>query len=379
MSVILADSIALFPFHRAVRRREMEIRPKLILLILSLPFTAHQAQRDNRCDDVNISAKARRHFCSERSSVSVSSSPVKVEEESTFTKIPIEVSPYYDFEETSKLERPEGPLEYQVTSDSDSNKETFFSEDDEVSFCDQLMEGFDDMTGCVNRSEPVLVTRWRDVVLEKLISQSWRDTRDNINNNAEYAGVKLNPLMVDALVGSEPAVSVSQDTALYSANMNMWNVSVHGLSSIYINQIRASRAQNLYDLDIKVVFKVDKLSVRGMYNLEGSLGGWWGAAVNSNGDWPFAVDILNATLSPHISLDTSDTANNDCGNIGDVVVSELGIPFNYDDISINFENLGSGYNTLINGVSIFFLKTQEEKFVSVFKNTIKEKVHSIIC
>jgi len=357
----------------------MESKLNLLLVILVIPFTAQQSPRDHRCDDVNISAKARRHFCSEKSSVSVSSAAVprdeKVEEDEV-SQI-AEVSPYYDFNESSSLERPESPLEYQVVDED--RKANFFSEDGEVSYCDELMEGFDDMNNCVNGSEPVLVTRWRDVVLEKLINQSWRDTMENINNNAEYAGVKLNPLVVDTLVESEPAVSFSQSAALYSADINMWNISVTGLSSIYIQQILASRAQNLYDLHMEVVLKVDKLSVTGMYNLVGSLGGWWGASVNSDGDWPFKVDILNATLSPQLSLDTSDTANTDCGKIGDVVITELGIPFNYDDISINFDNLGTGYNTLINGISIFFLKTQEEKFVSTFQKKIKEKVHSIIC
>ena len=349
---------------------------KLILLIFFFQITGLRSLRDNRCDDVNISAKARRHFCSDRSSISVTSAAVpkdiKVEEDESQIA---EVSPYHDFGES--LERPESPLEYQVVDES--RKANFFSDDDEVPYCEDLLEGFDDMSNCVNRSEPVLVTRWRDVVLEKLINQSWRDTVDNINNNKEYAGVKLNPLVVDELVESEPAVSVSQSTALYSVDINMWNISVTGLSTIYIQQILASRAMNLYDLHVEIVFKVDKLTVTGMYNLAGSLGGWWGASVSSDGDWPFTVDIVNATLSPQITLDTSETANTDCAKIGDVVITELGIPFNYDDISINFDNLGSGYNTIINGVSIFFLKTQEEKVVAAFQTEIKEKVHSIIC
>ena len=32
--------------------------------------------------------------------------------------------------------------------------------------------------------------------------------------------------------------------------------------------------------------------------------------------------------------------------------------FSYDDISIMFDNLGYGYNAVINGLSIFILKTQ---------------------
>jgi len=287
------------------------------------------------------------------------------------------VSPYFNFEEESSLVRPEAPIEIQITETTP--KSTFFDEDG-VPFCDELMVGFDDMSNCLNRTEPEVITKWRDVVLEKLISQTWRDTKVNIENNREYAGVKLNPLVVDSLMESDPAVSLSHSTKVWSADINMWNISVHGLSTIYTHQILVTRAQNLYDLDIKVVFQVNKLSITGMYNLVGSVGGdWFGTSVDSMGDWPFLIDIVNATLSPQITVDTSEKANDQCDRIGDVVITNLGIPFNYEDISINFDNLGSGYNTLINGISLFILKTQEENLVSSFKRTITEKVHSIIC
>lgn len=355
----------------------MDLTLRLFLLLLTC--SVQQRQRGSRCEDENISAKARRHFCSETSSVSVSPPVIKQEEEEeeVTTEYITEVSPYFNFEEESSLVRPEGPIEYQVIETTP--KSSFFDEDG-TPFCDELMVGFDDMSNCLNRTEPEVITKWRDVVLEKLISQTWRDTKENIENNKEYAGVKLNPLLVDTLVESDPAVSFSQTTKIYSADINMWNISVHGLSSIYINQILVTRAQNLYDLDIKVVFQVDKLSITGMYNLVGSIGGdWFGTSVDSEGDWPFSVDIINATLSPQITADTSEKANDQCDKIGDVVITTLGIPFNYEDISINFDNLGSGYNTLINGISLFFLKTQEQTLVSSFKRTIKEKVHSIIC
>ena len=354
----------------------MDLTLRLFLLLIAC--SGQRTQIASRCDDANISAKARRHFCSETSSVSVSPADIKeeVEEEMT-TDFITEVSPYFNFEEESTLVRPEGPIEYQV---SETTTQSSFFDEDGTAFCDELMEGFDDMSNCLNRTEPEVITKWRDVVLEKLISQTWRDTKLNIENNKEYAGVRLNPLVVDTLVQSDPPVSFSQATSVYSADIKMWNISVHGLATIYTNQILVTRAQNLYDLDIKVVFQVDKLSVTGMYNLVGSVGGdWFGTSVNSNGDWPFSIDIVNATLSPQITVDTSEKANDECDKIGDVVITNLGIPFNYEDISINFDNLGTGYNTLINGVSLFFLKTQEETLVSSFKRTIKEKVHSIIC
>ena len=77
----------------------------------------------------------------------------------------------------------------------------------------------------------------------------------------------------------------------------------------------------------------------------------------------------------------------------------------YDDISIMFDNLGYGYNAVINGLSIFILKTQvdwkiegtylilsllscksidilisqEENLKGMVRSAIKDTVHSIIC
>jgi hypothetical protein len=91
------------------------------------------------------------------------------------------------------------------------------------------------------------------------------------------------------------------------------------------------------------------------------------------------VDIVNATITPRVILDTTDESKFDCGKNGDVLITEIEIPFNYDDISINFANLGYGYNAVINGLSIFILKTQEELLVSFLKDSIKEQVNSLIC
>jgi len=44
-----------------------------------------------------------------------------------------------------------------------------------------------------------------------------------------------------------------------------------------------------------------------------------------------------------------------------------------------FDNLGYGYNAVINGLSIFILKTQEENLKGMVRSAIKDTVHSIIC
>ena len=166
---------------------------------------------------------------------------------------------------------------------------------------------------------------------------------------------------------------------MYSADLMMWNIEVHGLSTIYLSEVLVTRAKNLYDLEMKVVFSFDKLSANGKYNLNGTFGGWFGTSFTSGGDQIFDVDIVNATITPYLKLDTSDETNLDCGKNGDVMITDLKIPFNYDDISINFANLGYGYNAVINGLSIFILKTQEEALVTFLKDSIRQQLSSLIC
>merc|ERR1719495_2693871 len=130
---------------------------------------------------------------------------------------------------------------------------------------------------------------------------------------------------------------------------------------------------------MKAVFSFDKLSANGTYNLNGTLGGWFGTSFTSDGDRPFDVDIVNATITPRVKLDTTDESEINCGENGDVLITDIEFPFSYDDISIMFDNLGYGYNAVINGLSIFILKTQEENLKGMVRSLIKDTVHSIIC
>ena len=69
------------------------------------------------------------------------------------------------------------------------------------------------------------------------------------------------------------------------------------------------------------------------------------------------------------------------GNYEDskVIIDQIGIPLNYADVDFRFENLGKFANTMVNGVGVYILKTQEEIIVGEIRKTIKKYVHSLIC
>ena len=143
-------------------------------------------------------------------------------------------------------------------------------------------------------------------MFEKLISQSWRDVQYQIHEAGEYAGISLDPFNVDNLVNSQPTVDLSDSNMAYSVNLKMWDIQVHGLSSIFINDVLVTRSKNLFDFDVKVEFKFSQLRVNGSYNIAGQLGGWFGTSFTSDGDRSFRIDINNATITPTFRLDTSE-------------------------------------------------------------------------
>ena len=113
-----------------------------------------------RCDDPNLSAKARRHFCSDSTTPASASStevPALVLEEPDDDTETVEEF-FADDEEEYHRQRaretffvPEEPITHVVTvSTTPSN----FLDEDAEPFCSDLMPGFDDMTNCRNKTEP---------------------------------------------------------------------------------------------------------------------------------------------------------------------------------------------------------------------------------
>ncbi len=97
----------------------------------------------------------------------------------------------------------------------------------------------------------------------------------------------------------------------------------------------------------------------------------------------FAILTLSLSLSLKTKLeivpgDESWTSFR-CGPLGNVVITEIGLPLYYDDVNFVFNNLGEFANTVVNGVGIYFLQTQEEEMIRQLRKAIKQEVNSLIC
>jgi len=318
------------------------------------------------CSDTSLSPKARRMFCREqdgdRGGRDASRSATQQQQPQTTTP-------------TTSWSKPVDPMTVTVpatTIDDWLNP---------IPRCDSLQPEFDDMDQeCRNMTTEPPTIRYRDMVFERLVTQSWEDTRHKINTEKKVGGVNLNPLNVDLLAGTNgrPVLDISESGTAYTANLQMWNIQVHGLAEIYLGEVLVSRDQNLYDLDMMIQFRFDSLAVNGTYNIDGSWGGFFGSSFSSDGDRAFSVQITNATFTPRVAIDTSNEES-PCGKNGDVLITDIEFPFSYDDISIVFNNLGHGYNQLINTISIFILRTQEDTLTQFVKSSIKNYVNSLIC
>ena len=114
-----------------------------------------------RCDDPNLSAKARRHFCSDSttlSSTTASSTEVPAvvledpdDDTETVEEFFADDEEYHRQRARESFFVPEEPITHVVTvSTTPSN----FLDEDAEPFCSDLMPGFDDMTNCRNKTEP---------------------------------------------------------------------------------------------------------------------------------------------------------------------------------------------------------------------------------
>ena len=107
---------------------------------------------------------------------------------------------------------------------------------------------------------------WRDTLFENLIDHTLQEVKKQVKISKQISSILIDPLDVDAWSNVRPIVDYRMPK--FSANLKMWNISVYGLSDFCVNEILVTRAKNLFDIDMKIIFKFRKLSVKGILNLK---------------------------------------------------------------------------------------------------------------
>lgn len=198
-------------------------------------------------------------------------------------------------------------------------------------------------------------------------------------------GIVVDPLDVDTFLPKP--IDISQNGAGYSADVKMSAIKVYGLSGINMSESVVTRSENLTDIDIKVTFSFDKLVINGTYSLKGFVTFW---SVDSGGDQDFNIRIKKADFTYGMKMELvdpdSDWAGRRCDDRftaaqdqHDVLITEIRFPLLYEDVDFRFDNLGNFANTMVNGIGMYLLQTQEDVFVDEIRKAIKKNVNSLIC
>ena len=218
---------------------------------------------------------------------------------------------------------------------------------------------------------------WRDTLFENLIDHTLQEVKKQVKISKQISSILIDPLDVDAWSNVRPIVDYRMPK--FSANLKMWNISVYGLSDFCVNEILVTRAKNLFDIDVKIIFKFKKLSVKGMYNLIAYLY----YDITSHGDQSFSVDIDEAVVTMRIRIDhnrkDTGTTPTCAGKLGDVIITKIETPISYEKIAFNMKNLESMDLTIINLLTPTLWEMQEDTLESIIKESLSSTLYNIIC
>jgi len=268
------------------------------------------------------------------------------------------------------------PADYSVLDGADDFFSDGFDEFDESP--EVSIEPVGDLPFCSDLSdieteigvECIKEKRNRDEVLEKILSQVW-DTLDISSTLEPLIGDSLDPLNISrAIPGGE--VSVSEEGSVYQANLTMKDITMYNLGQVYLKKVMVTRSEDLTNMEVTAWIGLDLLSANGTYSINGMLG-WW--PVDSKGERSFHAEMYNATLAPRVRVDT----RTGCDENGNAIITDLKIPLKYDEVSFHMDNLGEFYNSVVNGIGVFLISSQNELAVSALKGLIARSIASFAC
>ena len=86
-------------------------------------------------------------------------------------------------------------------------------------------------------------------------------------------------------------------------------------------------------------------------------------------------DSKNVSASSQITIDTDA----ECDEAGEAKITELNIPLVYDTLTFDMENLDKAFDTVIQGILVVLLETQNMLAVAALRAMIAQSVGSLKC
>jgi len=211
-----------------------------------------------------------------------------------------------------------------------------------------------------------------DVLLERLVMKGWQ-IYQNSGFLQRYSlslvpGVSvLDPLDVSSLL-PVPAFHVEKFDPLYSVDGWLFNISLHGLSSVYLDSVSVTRSPDLSTINILSQTRLEVATFQGLYNLTGRLGLM---SIDTWGNRPWSADISNITHTLRISM----KADNNCDQSSDIFLSYL----DYQDTSLDMTGLDSTYNGFLEKIFRVLVSTANLSVQRVMRAWVTGLVQNILC
>ena len=94
-------------------------------------------------------------------------------------------------------------------------------------------------------------------------TQWFQDYVDTINRDRSIYGQEVDPLEVRKILGE--TVTLSKWLLGYDVNMNLWDLQLHGLGSISVEDVRVERNSDLSEVRVGVMVSVENLLLSGQW------------------------------------------------------------------------------------------------------------------
>ena len=68
-----------------------------------------------------------------------------------------------------------------------------------------------------------------------------------------------------------------------------------------------------------------------------------------------------------------------CGQDESVKITDLGLPLLFDGVSIKFENLDEAFESILEGIILFVVETQNSELVTALQSFLTKNIFGILC
>jgi len=217
------------------------------------------------------------------------------------------------------------------------------------------------------------------LVLENLIPQVWssmevvKGVTESLGGTWGWLGQQVEPVDITSFLPNG-ALHLNQSTDFFAADLTMWNISLYGLSTFHLKEVKVLRPWDLSQLSLDASFSLPELLANGTYNATGWMGFSW-ATVDSMGAQPFNISVVNATASLKVTVDSSSP----CSPSSGARVTSLSLPLLYSSLQLAMDNIDDGFRFALQSLLEISIHAQMLVLEGALRGAIATYLGDLIC